>query len=284
MTLIYVVAGEASGDVLGARLISAIRAERPDATFAGVGGPAMAALGFTSLFPMGELSLMGLFEVVPKLLAVRRRIAQTTADVAARRPAVVVTIDSPGFALRLLRAIQPLGISRAHYVAPQAWAWRASRMRSWPGLWERLLCLLPFEPAFFARHGIDARFVGHPVLESGAGQGDATRFRATHAIPAGARVLTIMPGSRMGEVSRHMALFGATVARLAANRPDIVPVMPVAPTVADAVRQMAGSWPLEPLIVTGEHAKYDAYAASAAALSNPARRRWSLPSRGCPRS
>ncbi len=138
----------------------------------------MALQGLASLFPMQDLALMGLLEVLPRLRHLRRRLHQTVADIATRRPDVVVTIDSPGFTLRLLKAIQPLGVKRVHYVAPQAWAWRERRVRHYHGLWDQLLCLLPFEPAFFARHDLPATFVGHPVLESGADRGDAARFRA----------------------------------------------------------------------------------------------------------
>ncbi len=182
--LIYVVAGEASGDVLGARLIQAIRAHRPDARVAGIGGARMAELGLVSLFPMHELALMGLAEVLPKLRKLYRRMGETVADITRRQPDVVVTIDSPGFTLRLLKRIAPLGLPRVHYVAPQVWAWREHRVRKYPGLWDKLLCLLPFEPAFFARHGLAAEFVGHPVLESGADTGDAARFRAAHDLSA----------------------------------------------------------------------------------------------------
>ncbi len=162
MPLIYLVAGEASGDALGARLISALRARRPDIAFAGIGGTQMAEQGLASLFPLQDLALMGLLEVLPRLRHLRHRLHQAVADVAARRPGVVVTIDSPGFTLRLLKSIQSLGVKRVHYVAPQAWAWRERRVRDYHGLWDQLLCLLPFEPAFFARHELPATFVGHP--------------------------------------------------------------------------------------------------------------------------
>jgi lipid-A-disaccharide synthase len=124
LPLIYLIAGEPSGDVLGARLMRAIRRQRPGAMFAGISGVAMAAEGCASLFPMSDLSLMGLLEVVPRLPNLRRRFKQTIADIATRRPDVVVTIDSPGFTFRVLRAVARLGIRRVHYVAPQAWAWR----------------------------------------------------------------------------------------------------------------------------------------------------------------
>ncbi len=267
MTLVYIVAGEASGDVLGARLMAALNARRPELQFAGVGGERMAEGGLHSLFPMRELALMGFLEVLPKLLRLRARLAETAADIRARRPDVVVTIDSPGFALRLLRAIEPLGIPRAHYVAPQVWAWRERRVRHYPGLWDSLLCLLPFEPAFFARHALPASFVGHPVLESGADQGDPARFRAAHGLAADATVLTVMPGSRRTEASRLLPVLGATIARLSAQVPGLVPVVPAAAPVAEVVRAGAAAWPVRPITVSSVADKHDAYAASTAALT-----------------
>lgn len=264
MPLIYLIAGEQSGDVLGARLMHALAAIRPDVAFAGVGGAAMAAAGLPSLFPMHELALMGLLEVLPKIRRLKARLAQTVDDIRVRRPDVVVTIDSPGFTLRVLRQIAPLGIKRAHYVAPQVWAWREGRVKHYPGLWDRLLCLLPFEPAFFARHGLPAQFVGHPVLESGADTGDAARFRARYGVPPDATLVTMMPGSRRTEVSRLLPLLGETLARL--PRP-VTPVLPIAPPVAAAVREGAGGWPVAPVLVTDTDDKHDAFAASAAALT-----------------
>jgi lipid-A-disaccharide synthase len=262
--LIYLIAGEQSGDILGGRLMRALMARSSGIDFAGIGGEAMEAQGLTSLFPMRELALMGLLEVLPRLRLLRRRLNQTVADIQSRRPDVVVTIDSPGFTLRILRAIAPLGLRRAHYVAPQVWAWRESRVRHYPGLWDRLLCLLPFEPAFFARHGLDARFVGHPVLESGADTGNADRFRTTHGIAADARILTVMPGSRRTEVARLLPLLRDTLRRL----PDpVVPVVPLAAPVLEAVRAGTGGWPIRPILVTGTQDKHDAFAASAAALT-----------------
>lgn len=265
--LIYIVAGEASGDVLGARLMRAIRARVPGARFAGVGGARMAEEGFESLFPMQELALMGLAEVLPKLRQLRRRMGETVADVTARHPDVVVTIDAPSFTHRLLRRIAPLGIPRAHYVAPQVWAWREHRVKHYPGLWNTLLCLLPFEPAFFARHGLQADFVGHPVLESGAGEGDAARFRAAHGLPPEAVPVILMPGSRMTEITRLLPVFAETLALLRARFPHLVPVMPVAANVASRVMAAAGAWPEKPILVTGVEDKHDAFAAAAAALT-----------------
>jgi lipid-A-disaccharide synthase len=264
MPLIYLVAGEQSGDILGARLMQALAAARPDMRFAGVGGAAMQAAGLASLFPMQELALMGLLEVLPRVWHLRRRLAETLADIQAQRPDVVVTIDSPGFTLRVLRGLAGSGLRRVHYVAPQVWAWREHRVRHYGSLWDQLLCLLPFEPPFFAGHGLPATFVGHPVLESGADQGDADRFRGRHGLPSDARLLTMLPGSRRTEVRRMLPLFQAVLQRLP---PDLTPVMPTVPTVAETVRAAAQAWPIRPILVTETADKHDAFAASAAALT-----------------
>ncbi len=265
MTRIAIIAGEQSGDVLGARLIQAIRASRPDITFGGIGGPRMAEQGFTTLFPMAELAVMGLLEVLPKIRRLRRRLRETIAALKADPPDLLVTIDSPGFCLRVLKALPE--IKRVHYVAPQVWAWKPKRVHEFPGLWDRLLCLLPFEPAWFAQHGIEGRFVGHPVLESGADQGDAARFRARHGLADTAPVLILMPGSRRSEVPRLLPVFAETVALLRAHIPNLVAVVPVASAVAETVRAATSTWAVQPLIVTELDDKHDAYAAAAAALT-----------------
>ncbi len=267
MSLIYVMAGEASGDVLGARLMAALLAQRPALHFAGVGGPRMAAHGLDSLFPMTDLSVMGIIEVLPRIRLLRRRHAEAVADIARRRPDVVVTVDSPGFMHHVLQDVADLGIPRVHLVAPQVWAWRAHRVKRYPGLWDRLLCLLPFEPAWFARHGLPATFVGHPVLESGADRGDAARFRARHGLQPNQPVLVMMPGSRRSEAPRLLPVFGRTLDLLAAELPGLRPVLPVSAAVAGAVRAAAATWPVQPIIVTDVDDKHDAYAAAGAALT-----------------
>lgn len=266
MPLIYLVAGEASGDVLGARLMAACRAQHPGCAFAGVGGPRMAEQGLHSLFPLADLAVMGLVEILPRIPLIRRRLADVRADLAARRPDLLVAIDSPGFTHRVLRQAPP-GLRRAAYVAPQVWAWREGRVRHFPGLWHKLLCLLPFEPAWFAARGLDATFVGHPVLESGADTGNAARFRTRHAIAPDAPVLVLMPGSRRSEVPRLLPVFGRTLALLARAAPGLRPVLPVSAVVADTVRRAARDWPVPPVVVTELADKHDAYAAADAALT-----------------
>jgi lipid-A-disaccharide synthase len=264
MALIYLIAGEQSGDMLGARLMRAILRRQPNARFTGIGGTAMADTGCASLFAMSDLSLMGFIEVVPRLSLLTRRIRETVADIAEKRPDVVVTIDSPGFCFRVLRAIAPLRIPRVHYVAPQVWAWREGRVKHYPGLWERLLCLLPFEPAFFARHDLPAVFAGHPVLESGADTGDATRFRTAHGLKPDARILIVMPGSRRGEVTRLLPVLHAA---LECVKETLIPVVPLVGPVAEAVTAATSTWRQRPILVSDIGEKHDAFAAASAALT-----------------
>lgn len=266
--LVYLVAGESSGDALGARLVHALRARRPDLSFAGVGGERMAEAGVESLFPMSELALMGLLEVLPNLRRLARRLAETEADIAARRPAVVVGIDSPGFTMRVADRVRRGGDGTpvVHYVAPQVWAWRPGRVREIARRVDRLLCLLPFEPPFFRKAGMTADFVGHPVLESGADSGDAARFRARHGIAEGERVLLVMPGSRRTEVARLLPIFGEALRLLAARVPGLRPVVPLAGPVEEAVRAAASGWSPPPIVVRDLAEKHDAYAAASAGL------------------
>jgi lipid-A-disaccharide synthase len=267
MTRVFIIAGEASGDVLGARLMAALRAERADLAFSGIGGARMAESGLTSLFPMQEIALMGLAEILPRIVHLRRRIAQTVQAIKSSRPDIVVTIDSPGFCLRVLKGIAAEGLKRVHYVGPQVWAWRQERVKHFPGLWDALLCLLPFEPAFFAPHGLNPVFVGHPVLESGADAGDAARFRARHGLGAEAVPVVLMPGSRVTETVRLLPVFRETMALLAAGTPGLQPVLAAAAGIADAVAAQTADWPVRPIIVRDVAERYDAFAAAHAGLT-----------------
>ncbi len=267
MKNVFIIAGEASGDALGGRLMAAMLRRRDDLVFTGIGGPRMAAVGLKSEFPMQELSIMGLAEILPRIIPLRRRIRQTIETIKAARPDAVVTIDSPGFTLRVLNGIRDLGIRRIHYVAPQVWAWREERVRRYPGLWDELLCLLPFEAGFFSKYNLHPRFTGHPVLESGAGSGNGERFLAAHGILRNAAPVILMPGSRGTETSRLMPVFQETMARLQLEIPHLVPVLAAAPHIAEAVAAMTAGWPAEPVIVRSEAERYDAFAAARAALA-----------------
>ena len=265
MTLAYLIAGESSGDVLGARLMAALHRRQPGMRFAGVGGERMAEQGLDSLFPMRELALMGLAEVLPNIRRLARRLDETVADITARRPDVIVTIDSPSFTLRVaerVRNIRPLGgIPLAHYVAPQLWGWRPGRVAKLRARVDRILALLPFEGAWFEKHGIEVDFVGHPVLESGLDRGDGAAFRARHGVGAGERLVMVMPGSRRTEVARLLPVFGATLAGL-----RVRPVVPLAGPVEATVRAATAGWAVPPILLHGVAEKADAFAACEAGL------------------
>jgi lipid-A-disaccharide synthase len=266
--LIFLIAGEPSGDQLGGSLmrnLSALTDGR--ARFAGIGGEAMTAAGLDSLFPIAELSLMGAAELIPHVPQLIGRIKLTLATIRRLMPAAVVTIDAPAFCLRVGRRIGGLGFPRLHYVAPQVWAWRPGRAKEVGRAFDRLLALLPFEPPFFAAHGIDCRFVGHPVIESGAGRGDGAAFRARHGIALDAPLLCVLPGSRRGEVGRLLPVFGAAATELARRRPGLAAVLPTMPAVAAQVAAGAQTWPLRTVVAHGTSEKIDAFAAADVALA-----------------
>lgn len=264
--LIFLVAGEPSGDVLGGRLMAALaEATGGAARFAGVGGEAMAGEGLRSLFPMAELSVMGLVEILPRARALLRRIAEVADAVRADSPDVVVTIDSPGFAFRLARRLKGSGVALVHYVAPSVWAWRPGRAAKVARLYDHLLTLLPFEPPYFEPHGLACTFVGHPAVAE-AEPGDGAGFRARHDIPADAPLLAVLPGSRLGEVGRLLPVFGAALASLAGRVPGLRAAVATVPAVAETVAAAAAGWPL-PVAITGADGRADVFAAANAAIA-----------------
>lgn len=266
--LIYLIAGEPSGDAIGGRLMDAlIERTGGQLRFAGVGGARMAARGLESLFPMSDLSLFGAAEVLPKVPLILRRVRETVADIRAARPDAVVSIDVPGFAFRVQRKIKDLPVKRIHYVAPTVWAYRPGRAKDIAGFLDHLLVLLPFEPPYFEREGLDSTFVGHPVVEEGAALGDGQRYRTAHGIAPNRRILCVLAGSRRGEIDTLLPVFGKVLERVAAQVPDLHLAVPTVPHVEAAVRAAAAAWPLPATVTTDAPDKYDAFAASRAALA-----------------
>ena len=265
---VFVIAGEASGDIIAARMMAALAriSDRP-IRFAGIGGPQMAAQGLVGLFPMRELSLMGLAEIVPHIPRLLRRINETARAVEKSAPDIVVTVDSPGFAFRVARRIRHLPLPIIHYVAPQLWAWRPGRARKIATLVDALIAVLPFEPAFFARFAIPCSYAGHPAIEGGHGDGDGAAFRAEHGIGEDAPVLAVLPGSRGGEVARLAPILGETLGLLATDRPGLTAVVPTVDTVAEQVRAAIASWPVRTIVVADTARHADLYAASRAAIT-----------------
>lgn len=224
---IALVAGEASGDILGSGLMRAIKARHPDAEFIGVGGPLMEAQGMTSYFPMERLSVMGLVEVLGRLkelLARRKLLIQTLID---EKPDVFIGIDAPDFTLNIELKLRQAGIKTVHYVSPSVWAWRQKRVLKIREGCDLMLTLLPFEARFYEEQGVPVRFVGHPLADTVPLQADQLAARAALGLGEGP-VVALMPGSRGGEVGRLGALFFDAAERLVAVRPDIRFVLPCA--------------------------------------------------------
>lgn len=266
--LIYIIAGEASGDALGGRLIHALKSRsNSPVEFAGIGGETMTAQGFESLFPMEELSVMGLLEVLPRLPNILKRLKQTEDDIRTRQPSVIITIDSPGFTYRLASKLQDVGIPLVHYVAPSVWAWRPKRAEKTAALYDHLLTLFPFEPPYFTEHGMDARFVGHPALENSGPKPDGQGFRVMQGIDPDAPVLCVLPGSRASEVGRLMPLFGQAARRIEAQTPNLRIVVPTLASLAPRMQAAIRSWPGRPIVVSGETHRAEAFAASNVALA-----------------
>ncbi len=222
------VAGEASGDALGAGLIAELRLRFPGAEFGGIGGPAMRAVGFDSWHDSGELSVMGLSEVLrhlPRLLKLRRSLRQRVLD---WQPDVFIGIDAPDFTLGVERWLKQRDVRTVHYVSPSVWAWREKRAQTIGASADLVLCLFPMEPAIYARHGIDARFVGHPMADAMPMEPDQAGARDALGLRAYTPVLAVLPGSRLGEIGRLAPAFIEAARRVARDIPHLQVVIPLA--------------------------------------------------------
>jgi len=276
---LYLIAGEPSGDRLGAALMAGLKALSPGVEFHGIGGPLMQAEGMVSLFPMEELSIMGLVEVLPKYRALKRRIAEAAADVLAAQPAALITIDSPDFCLRvaaLVKQSRP-DLRTIHYVAPSVWAWRPGRAAKMARHIDHVLALLPFEPPYMQAAGMTCDFVGHPVVS------EPLASPEERAVMAGeGPLLLALPGSRKGEVSRLCPVFGATIARLKAQHPTLRVALPTVRGVEPLVRDLTRDWAVAPQIITDAAQKRAAFAMADVALAASGTVSLELAANACP--
>ena len=254
--------------MLGARLMAALRV-LTDGTvrFAGVGGPAMEAEGLDSIFPMEELSVMGIFEILPHAARLFRRMRETARAIDELKPTAILTIDAPAFAHGVVNRVRDRLIPRIHYVAPTVWAWRPWRVRKFKRHFHHLLALLPFEPPLFTKAGLPCSFVGHPVIESGADHGDGERFRRKYSIDPSKPVLCALLGSRRGEVRQLAAVFGEALKRLKEHNPDLIVILPTIATLSVLIHEISSSWAVPTVVVAEPDEKYDAMAASNAAIA-----------------
>jgi lipid-A-disaccharide synthase len=265
---VFLVAAEPSGDNLGAKLMAALRrATGGDVRFSGIGGERMAGEGLETLFPIADLSVMGIAEVLPRLPTIFDRIRRTVAAIRTARPDVVVLIDSPSFGLRVADRIRDTGIPVVQYVAPQLWAWRPGRAKKLGRRVDAILALLPFEPAFFAGLGLACVHVGHPVLEDALVADGTKDFRARHSIPDGRRLVMVMPGSRVGLFRRMAPVFLEAVRLLAKGRDDLVFVLPSVRNTEALCAGLAAALPDTTVRIESAADKRAAYLAADVALS-----------------
>ncbi|MGB8713780.1 MAG: lipid-A-disaccharide synthase [Onishia taeanensis] len=225
---VYLVAGELSGDILGAGLMQALRARLGEVEFRGIGGPRMLAQGIDSRFPLEILSVMGLVEVVkhlPELIKVRRALKR---DALAWAPDIMIGIDAPDFTLGLERQLRESGLTTAHYVSPSVWAWRQGRVKGIAKSVDAILTFLPFEAAFYERHGVPVAFVGHPLADELPLHNDRAGTRQALGLATDAEVLALLPGSRANEIRFLGATFAMAAERMCQVRPDLQVVIPAA--------------------------------------------------------
>src|SRR5690606_7943584 len=222
------VAGEASGDLLGAGLVRELRHRFPDAEFAGIGGPMLRAEGFEAWHDCSELAVMGLAEVLrhlPRLLRLRAGLSRRLRE---WQPDVFIGVDAPDFNLGLERKLKQAGIRTVHYVSPSIWAWRQGRAATLGRCADRVLCRSPMEPPIYQRYGVDARFVGHPLADAFPALPDRAAARARLGLPADAPVLAVLPGSRLGEIERLWPIFLEAARETTVALPGLVVVVPAA--------------------------------------------------------
>lgn len=266
--VIYLIAGEASGDLLGAHLMRALKkqSDRP-LRFHGIGGDRMKAEGLVSLFPYQDLSLLGFTEVLPHIMRIFARINTTVEDVITKHPETVVTIDVPGFSFRVVEKLREEGFKAnfIHYVAPTVWAYKPERANICADLFDKMMVLLPFEPPYFKAVNLPCTWVGHPVVKETA-VGDGTAFRKQYNIAEHTTLLTLLPGSRQSEIKRHMPVFAQTATLLAQQYPDIALATAVPRNMMPFVADYFKDCPFRAVVTANEQDKKNAIAAANLAI------------------
>lgn len=262
--VIYLIAGEPSGDFLGAQLMRSLRAQsQRKVLFYGVGGSKMETEGLVSLFPYHELSMMGFVEILPYIFRTLTHISSVVADIILKQPEMVVTIDSPGFNFRVVEKLRKEEFKSkfVHYVAPTVWAYKPERAEKCAKLFDHMLLLLPFEPPYFKKVGLDCTFVGHPIIcESAAGNAD--EFREKYELPANSPIFCLLPGSRKGEVKHNMPVFSRAIGMLAHCYPTLTLFIAVPVHVLPILAPYLNTCPFRVIIADSELDKKNGIAAS----------------------
>jgi lipid-A-disaccharide synthase len=290
---LFIIAGEMSGDRLGGALMDGLTSETSGKVrFSGVGGPMMQAAGMSSLFDMSDLSVMGLFEVLPKIPMLLSRVKTTAQAVIKARPDALITIDSPDFCFRVadkVRAELP-DLKVIHYVAPSVWAWRPERAQKMAKHVDHVLALLPFEPPYMEAAGMSCDFVGHPVISEAKPTGDEKTSLRNELHLHDGPIITVLPGSRIGEIKRMGPVFEQVLQNIKSSHPDIQVILPVAASVETLVKQKTAHWAVKPKLLLNagftsqqvETRKRTAYAISDAALATSGTVALELAAQDCP--
>ncbi len=270
-THIMIIAGETSGDALGADLMQALKQQNSDVLVTGIGGPKMTEQGMASIFPMSEIAVMGLKEILPRLPELFKRVDEAVEHALASEPDVMVLIDSPEFNHRVAKRVkaQRPEIKILCYVAPHVWAWRRGRARKMRRYFDAVMAFLPFEPdVFAANNGPPCHFVGHPIVDRLEALEPLPDFMKKHRIKKNQQLLTVLPGSRVSEVKELVPVFGQVVKRLHNRIDNLRPIIPLVPHMADMVREKTAQWPGKPIYIEDEAEKFAAFHASRAALAS----------------
>ena len=249
---IMMVAGEASGDVHAAALLRALKERIPGLTAFGMGGPRLKEAGLEALFDASEISVMGLVEVLPKLLGILRVLRALGREASIRRPDLAVLVDVPDFNLRLAKRLKKLGIPVVYYVSPMVWASRPWRVRTIRRRVDTMLCILPFEEPWLKARGVEAQYVGNPVLDALPPPGGMEAFRAKLGLEPSRRTLAVVPGSRPSEIGRVLPVMCEALQRILSSHPKLQLVVPRAPSLPDGFLEgIFGRFGLSPVIVDG---------------------------------
>ena len=265
---IFIIAGEVSGDILGADLMESIISKDKSVKFYGVGGEEMQKInGFKSLFNIKDIAVMGIFEVLKHLCIIKKRIKETINQITKIKPDLIITIDSPGFNMRIVKQIKKQfpNIKTLHYVAPQVWAWKERRAKKVASLYDYLICFFDFEIPYFTKYGLKTFAVGHTAIKNV--NGNSERFLKTYKLSKNDNVITMLPGSRVQIAKRLLPIYKEVVEKLYKQVKNLKVVMPTTSTSHNFIINEVAKWNIKPLIITTKQDRYDAFVASKAVLS-----------------
>lgn len=265
---IFIIAGEVSGDILGADLMQSIIKEDKDVVFFGVGGEEMQKIkGFRSLFDIKDIAVMGIFEVLKNLKLIKKRIREVVDKIIEVNPDLVITIDSPGFNMRVIKKVRKTlpNIKALHYVAPQVWAWKEKRAKKVAKLYDYLLCFFDFEVPYFTKYGLRTFAVGHTAIKNVVG--DKARFIKKYKLKATDNIITMLPGSRVQIAKKLLPIYKDVINKLSLKLKNLKVVIPATSTSYDFLMEEVKNWKIKPLIIKTKSDRYDAFVTSGAVLS-----------------